>query len=290
MPIALTVFGVAEHGSTPALAYVLLRTVRGPGEYPTTTLPEEIAVDGVRRATLPNSRLMVITWDKIIPPAHEQVLLTDLAQGRLMVPRESPISGGETIAGLPFGPLIADEGFQRARISGTGLLYRKGIASDAPYEALRKALDNELQPSTVPAVLRSLVGQIGELSGIAEIFKHRRPIGIVDCFYRTTASEGIDGPLFDVAPGRLDLRTKAPMLQVHVRRHAAPIIQRFSIQITLGNYDEVLRSQLFQIEGGVPEIVVSAHAHITDVSLLVFDDAGNLVDQLKGQFSQGIQF
>jgi hypothetical protein len=165
-----------------------------------------------------------------------------------------------------------------------------GIASGAHYGALREALDKDLQPGTAPAALRSLVGRIGELSSIAEIFRHRRPVGIVDYFYRTAATEGIDGPLFDVAPEKLDLRTKAPMLQVHVRRHTAPINQRFSIQITLGNYDEVLRSLLLEIEGGVPEIVVSAHAHITDVSLLAFDDAGNLVDQLKGQFSQGFQF
>jgi hypothetical protein len=290
VPIALTVFGITKDGSTPALSYVLLRTVRGPGEYPAPTLPEELAIDGVRHASLPDSSLTVITWDKVIPKTDERVLLTDLDQGRLIVPRESPIAGGETITGAPFGPLIAPEGFQISRISGTGLLCRKGIASDAPYRALRGALDKILQPGTVPRVLRSLVARIGELSGIAEIFKHCRPVGIVDYFYRTAMTEGMDGPLFDVAAGKFDFRTKAPMLQVHVRRNAAPIAQKFRIQITLGNYDQVLCSELLEIEAGVPEIVASAPAHITDVSLLVFDDTGTLADQLKGQFGQDYQF
>jgi hypothetical protein len=54
-----------------------------------------------------------------------------------MIPAECPIASGEVITGLPFGPLIAEEEFQKARISGVGLLYRNGVASNAPFKALR---------------------------------------------------------------------------------------------------------------------------------------------------------
>jgi len=290
VPIALTVFGVTKDGLVPALSYVLLRTVRGPGEYPAATLPHDVSVDGVRHTALPDSPLTIITWDKVVPETDARALLADLELGRLMVPNDSPIAGGQTITGFPFGPLIAEEGFQIARISGIGLLYRKGIASDGPYKALREDLEKNLGVGTVPRVLRSLVARIGELSGIPEIFTHRRPVGIVDYFYRTAVTEGVDGPLFDVAAGEFESRTKAPMVQVLVRRHAAPIDRKFTIQITLGNYDEGLSSQLLEIDAGVRDIVASAPAHITDVSLLVFDDAGNLADRLKGQFRQGFHF
>jgi hypothetical protein len=143
---------------------------------------------------------------------------------------------------------------------------------------------------TAPKALQALIARIAELSGIDEIFKKRRPIGIVDYFYRAAATTGVDGPLFDVAPEKADFRTKAPMLQVRVRRHAAPLDQKFKVQVAVGNYDEVLRSTLLEIEAGVPEIVVSAPAHITDVSLSVFDNTGNLADQLNGKFSQGMHF
>jgi len=290
MPIALTVFGVATDRLDPTLSYVLLRTVRGPGEYPAPTLPEDVAIDGVRHATIPDSTLTIITWDKVISPADECALLTELGQGRLTLPSESPIAGGQTIIGLPFGPLIVEEEHQRVRITGSGLLYRRGVASDAPSRALREALDNSLKPGTMPKALRTIVARISELSSIDEILKRRRPIGIVDYFYRASLTMGMDGPLFDVAPEKPDFRSKSPMLQVHVRRHAAPINQKFRLQISLGNYDEILCSVLRDIEPDVAEVVVSAPGHITDVSLSVFDNTGHLADQLKGSFAQGMQF
>ncbi|NDU90164.1 MAG: hypothetical protein G3I08_09875 [Ferrovum sp.] len=290
MPIALTIFGVAIDGLDPTLCYVLLRTVRGPGGYPAPTLPEDVAIDNFQSTTVPDSTLTVITWDKVLSEAEEPALLCETDQGRLTIPVECPIGGGETITGLPFGPLIVEEKFQKSRISGVGLLYRKGIASNAPFKVLREVLDKNLKPGTAPKALRALVAKIGELSGIDEIFKRRRPIGIVDYFYRGSGRAGLDGPLFDVAPEKLDLRTNAPMLQVHVRRHAAPLDQKFKVHVTLGNYDDVLRSVLLKIEAGVPEIVVSAPTHITDVSLSVFNNEGTLIDQLNGKFIQSMQF
>ena len=290
MPIALTVFGAATDTLDPTLSYVLLRTVRGPGEYPAPTLPKDIAVDGVRSATVPDSPLTIITWDGVFPQTDERAVLTELQQGRLTLPSESPIAGGETVTGVPFGPLIVEEERRRVRVTGSGLLYRRGVASDAPSKALREALDKCLKPGTMPMALRALVGRIGELSGIDEIFKRRRPLGIVDYFYRDNLTMGMDGPLFDVAPEKPDFRTQSPMLQVHVRRHAAPINQKFRLQIALGNYDKILCSILRDIEPDVAEVTVTAPGHITDVSLSVFDNTGHLVDQLKVSFVQGMQF
>jgi hypothetical protein len=290
MPIAFTVFAVATGALDPALSYVLLRSVRGPGTYPTPTLPENVAIDGVHRTAVPDSTVTVITWDKFISEAEEHALQSEIDQGRLVIPTECPIAGGEAITGLPFGRMIVEEEFQKARISGVGLLYRKGVVSNEPFKTLREALDKSLKPGTTPKILRALVARIGELSGIHDIFKQRRPIGIVDYFYRAAATTGVDGPLFDVVPEKLDFRTKAPMLQVHVRRYAAPLDQKFKVQVTLRNHDQVLRSALLEIEADVPEVVVSAPAHITDVSLSVFDNMGNLADQLNGKFNQGIQF
>lgn len=290
MPIALTVFGVAADRLDPTLSYILLRTVRGPGNYPSPTLPADVAVDGVRKVPVPDSPLTIVTWDRVIPQTDERALLTELDQGRLTLPSESPIAGGQSIIGLPFGPLIVEEEHQRASITGSGLLYRKGVASDTPATALKEALDRSLKPGTMPKVLRALVGRISELSGIDEIFKRRRPIGIVDYFYRANLTMGLDGPLFDVAPEKPDFRTNSPTLQVHVRRCAAPINQKFHLQISLGNYDEIFCSIVRHIEPNIAEITLSAPIHITDVSLLVFDDTGRLADQLHGSFCQNMAF
>jgi hypothetical protein len=290
MPLALTVFGVVAHGLNPTLCYALIRTVRGPGIYPEPNLPNDVAIDGVSRSAVLDTPLDLITWDKIIPADEEVALQNAINEGRLTLPDECPIAAGQTIEGLPFGPLTVEEKNQRARISGVGLLYRKGVATDAPFKALKQALDQNLKPGTVSKALEMLVSRIGAMSGTGEIFGRRRPIGAIDFFYRAPATMYLDGPLFDVVPEAPDFRTKAPMLRLFVRRHAARLDQKFSLQVTLGNHDEVLSVVLLDIDAGTPEAVVSAPAHITDVSIGVFDEAGNLVDQLNAMFNQGFQF
>jgi hypothetical protein len=290
MPLALTVFGISQDGLDPALCYVLLRTVRGPGVYPRPTMPKDIRVDGISHPVLLDTTLELITWDKIISDAEQVGVQSAIDEGRLALPPECPVCPGQTITGLPFGPLIAEEEFQIARISGVGLLYRKGIATEGPLTALKDALNKRLRRGTGPRAVEALVARIGAASGIAELFQKRRPIGGVDYFYRAPATRYLDGPLFDVVPETLDPRTRAPILRVHLRRHAAPLDQEFTLQVKLGNYDDVLRSVLISIGAGVAEITVSAPAHITDVSLNVFDGKGDLVDQLNGQFTQGVQF
>ncbi|CAB3806541.1 VPA1262 family N-terminal domain-containing protein [Pararobbsia alpina] len=290
MPLALTVFGVAADGLAPTLCYALIRTVRGPGIYPEPNLPKDVAIDVVSRSVVPGTPLELITWDKIIPAAEEVGLQNGINEGRLTLPDDCPIAAGQTLGGASFGPLAVEEKNQRARISGVGLLYRNGIATEAPFKALKQALDQNLKPGTVSKALEMLVSKIGAVSGTGEIFGQHRPIGGIDFFYRAPATMHLDGPLFDVMPEKPDFRTKAAMLRLYVRRYAAPLDQRFSLQVTLGNYDEVLRAVLLDFDAGTLEIVVSAPTHVTDVSVGVFDEAGNLVDQLNAKFTQGFQF
>ncbi|MFW6856695.1 VPA1262 family N-terminal domain-containing protein [Burkholderia gladioli] len=290
MPLALTVFGVVADGLNPTLCYALIRTVRGPGIYPEPNLPRDVAIDGVSRSAVPDTPLELIIWDKIIPTVEEVGFQNAFNEGCLTLPDECPIAAGQTIEGAPVGSLIVEEKNQRARISGVGLLYRKGIATEAPFKALNQALYQHLKPGAASKALEILVSTIGAMSGIGEIFGRDRPIGSIDYFYRAPAIMHLDGPLFDVVLERSDFRTKGPTLRLYVRRHAAPLDQKFSLQVKLGNHDDVLRVVLFDIAGGAPEAIVGAPTHITDVSIAVFDEAGNLVDQLHRQFSQGIQF
>ncbi|MGV8889943.1 MAG: VPA1262 family N-terminal domain-containing protein [Pseudomonas sp.] len=290
MPIALTVFGVEADELDLTLAYVMLRTVRGSGAYPDPNLPKDLMADGAYRTDVPDSALTLVTWDKVIPETEEKALQNEIDQGRLLIPEECPIAGGQTIIGLPFGPLIIEEEFLKAKVTGTGLLYRKGIASETLFVALNEAFNKSLKPGTAPKALRALGLKLGELSGIGKALKTRTPIGVVEFFFRPMGITGMDGLLFEVVPDKPDFRTKDPMLRVRVCRFAAPLDLKFKLQVTLQNYDEVIRSTLIEIEAGVSEVIVSAPAHITDVSVSVFDNAGDLADQLNAQFLQSVAF
>jgi hypothetical protein len=183
MPLALTVFGISQNGLDPALCYVLLRTVRGPGVYPRPTMPKDVRLDGISYPVLLDTTLELITWDKIITEVEEAGVQSAIDEGRLLLPPECPVCPGQTITGLPFGPVIAEEEFQIARISGVGLLYRKGIATEAPLNALKDALNKNLKPGIAPKAVEALVARIGAVSGIAEFFQKRRPLGGVDYFF-----------------------------------------------------------------------------------------------------------
>jgi hypothetical protein len=290
MPIALTVFGVEADGLDLTLARVMLRTVRGPGTYPEPNLPQGMMTDGAYRTKISDSELTLVTWEKVLSEAEEHFVESQFVQGHFLIPEECPIAGGQMIVGHPFGPVITKEKNQRARITGTGLLLRKGIVSESLLIDLNEALNKGLKPGAAPKALLSISLKLCELSGMGEVLKTRTPIGVVEFFFRTAGAGGIDGSLFEVVPKKPDFRTNEPMLQVSVRRFAAPLDLSFKLQVTLKNHDEVIRSTLIEIEAGVSEVTLSAPIHITDVSVSVFDNIGELTDQLGVQFIQGTAF
>ena len=175
-------------------------------------------------------------------------------------------------------------------MSGRGLLYWKGLALslDGPLQALKTSLSDVLPPGTMPAALKAIVQQIAAFSGMEEVLKARRAIGTVDLFYRAFPPALIEGPFFDVAADKSDMRK--PMLKVHIRRHAAPVDQFFRLTVQLKNHDDILSVKAIEVASGVSEVVADAPTHITDVSLSVFDDKGSLVDFLDGKFLQSMDF
>lgn len=288
MPIAMTVFGVEVDASNPLLAYVMLREVRGSGTYPAPHLPKGTPLHLTYRTPQADAKLTLITWDKVFSGDEESDLQNGLKQGLVVLPTECPIASGQVISGTPFGPVIVEEEFQRAPVSGIGLLYRSGVVTNKIFNALIETFDQSLRPGKTPEALRDLVAKLSELSGMRDVLKQRRTIGGVDYYHRISAAPLVNGPLFDILPMKADL--KAPMLQVKIRRHAAAADQQFTVQVILKNFEETLSSVLINFKAGVPEIDVTAPNHITDVLLSVFDSAGNLADKQKAQFLQGIQF
>jgi len=289
MPLAITVFSVCGDGLDPIFCYGLIRTVRGSGTYPSPNLPKGFAPDCINRSDIPGTALTLLAWDSIISGAGENEVYDALRTGSLSLPDACPVVTGTQIKGLPFGPLLVEEAFQRGRITGVGLLYRSGIATDAPLKALTDKLYDKLAGS-MPRVLDNIVSMIGNAAGLGEVCGYRRPIGIVDYFYRAPAVTYVDGPLFDVRPEQTDFRSKAPLSRVYVRRHAAPHDQRYRLHAKLYNYDGLLRSFLLDIDAGKDETVISTPIHITELVIQVFDETGELVDQSKIMFTQGIQF
>lgn len=290
MPIALTVFGVEADGLDPMLARVMLRTVRGPGTYPDPKLPQGTITDGTFRTKISESELTLVTWDKVLSDVEEHLVENQFVKGHFLIPEECPIAGGRMIIGHPFWPTIVGEINQRARITGTGLLLRKGIVAESLLTDLNDALNNRLKPGAAQKALLAISLKLDELSGMEDALKARTPIGVIEYFFRTAGAGGIDGPLFEIVPKKPDFRTNEPMLQVNVRRFAAPLDLTFKLQVTLKNYDEVIRSTLIEIKAGMSEMTFSAPIHITDVSLSVFDSIGELADQLSVQFIQGTDF
>lgn len=104
------------------------------------------------------------------------------------------------IVGHPFGPVIVKEKSQRARVTGTGLLLRKGIVSELLLIDLNEKLNKSLKPGAAPKALLSISLKLCELSGMGEVLKTRPQIAGVEYFFREVGVGGIDGPLFEIVP------------------------------------------------------------------------------------------
>ena len=178
----------------------------------------------------------------------------------------------------------------RVRVSGTGLLYLKGLAINDGIERVKRSLDRAIDPAITPAVLEKIIELIAVQSGLGPVFVERRRIGGIDKFYRGQTGAGCDGALFVVIAEMPEYPPREPMRRVRIRRHAAAMDQLFRFHVTLKNFDEILHDVLLDMPGGQSEVIVEANSHITDVAVATFDGNGRLVDQLSGSFAQGINF
>lgn len=290
MSIALSVIGIVVDAKEPILCYSLLRVVRGSGAFPDPNLPSDVEINGVYHTPVPGSPIKLLTWERVLTYDEENLVRREISQGCISIPVDCPIAGGEIITGVPFGPLIVSEGSQRRTITGAGLLYREGIASDIVFNSVVTTLNESLKQGTAPKVLRSLIQKIGELLGEDQPLKYRIPIGAVDFFYRGSFKEGVDGPLFEIIAVKPNFRSRDPMVQLRICRDKAEENLEYMLHVTLSNYDDVVKSTLFNVDVHEKEVSVISPTHITDVTVRVFDNAGNLVDQITNKFVQQIGF
>lgn len=287
MTLAITVFGVSSETLTPTLCYVLLRVVRGAGRYPPPTLPKDSSrIPPISKFAIRGTPLQLLAWDFAIPEEDENAIIAKFNTGEFTIPTVCPIAGGVQLHGAQFGPVIVEEDTQRVSVSGSGLLYRKGLALDGPLQNLKSSLSDLLPPGTMPASVKAIVKKIESFSGIKGALKTRLSIGTADFFYRAFPPALNEGPLFNVTADKSDIRK--PMLKVHIHRHAAPVDQFFRLVIQLKNYNYILSVKVIDIASGVLEVIADAPAHITDVSFSVFDDKGLIVDFQSVQFLQSI--
>lgn len=291
MSVAITIFGVEGQGGDIALCYVLLRTVRGGGNYPAPHLPGDFVSQTVRKTRVEGTGLQVVSWDDVLPSTEASSILDGISQGTFVVPSSSPICAGSSIAGVPFGPLIVQEGNERASVTGVGLLHRCGIVSPGMATDLKNSLFMHLKPGTGPRVLHLLVSQIEELRGMKALQRKERPFAAVEYFHRESLLPGVDGPLFSMRLDSMDLqrfRSRAPANHLHILRRAALLHIPYTLQVTIQNYNQILTSKLLAMPANQHEITVSVSSHITEASLSAFDMAGDLIERFDITFCQGI--
>jgi hypothetical protein len=144
MTLALVVFGFAADETDPTLATFCFEWCEAAANTPEPKLLRGTSVDGISRQAVRDIPPELIVWDHFVAPAEEIELQGAMVERRLMLPANCPIAARQTIAGLPFGPLIVDEEFEKPRVSGVGLSYRKGIATEALLNQVKNVLDSKL--------------------------------------------------------------------------------------------------------------------------------------------------
>lgn len=291
MSLVLTVFGIAAQAESPVFCYAFLRDVRGTGAYPKPNLPRNKVPNGTTRLPLGAFEgLELVCWDKILNDDEATAAQENIALGRFSVPKQCPIESSTEFTGDLGEPSIVREGKTWVRSSGTAILWCRSLAISGGIDRISECLAKSQGIGRAPAALFKLIELIAEQSGLGETFKSGRRIGLVDRLYREENDVSLNGPLLTVVPEKPDFRSKAPMLCCSVQRHSAAQDRPFTLHVSLANHDELLTDYIVEMPAGVPEVIIEAASHITDVVLEAFNPDGKLAQRLEGTFIQGFEF
>lgn len=291
MPLALTIFGVSTAGSQPVFCYGFLRPVRGAGDYQPPNLPRGLTANRITRTPLSGfQEVEVVAWDCIFPTGLEETVLTQFSAGKLTIPDECPIEPGRTVEG-DLCPLSFIFDYPTwVRTSGTGILQLQSLIVRDGIDPVFQALTPAVGAGDTPAALLKLIEVLAKQSGLEEIFLLRRPIGLIDHFWREDPNCSTSAPLLNIVPDKPDFRTKVPMLKCYVRRYACSEERAFRLHVTVKNFDEVLRDYLVDFPAGAPEVAVDTSVHITDVSVEAFNEDGTIAQKIIAVFTQAMDF
>jgi hypothetical protein len=229
----------------------------------------------------------MVAWDHVLDggmPAIEEAF----SSGRLQIPSACPVEGARLLEGPIFGPLLLDEKPYRFRFTGVGNLLVRGMSIAGEPAGLLQHLSAAVGKYKLPRALAQLVDLLAVETGLGEFFIERRRLGLIEHVYRL--DNGQQALSLEIHQDVPDLRSRDPVRHIVVKRNALLQGQALRLHVRLGNYDDTIGDRLVDLPADAAGVTVEANTHVTDVSIVAFDEAGERVDAVGGAFIQGRNF
>lgn len=289
MASSLVVMGLEDRGST-RFCYAAVRPARGAVDYPAPSLTVGAKEAAAKGTVWPLDRrgLSLRIWNTRLEGTAESILHSDLDQGRLALPAGCPFDAGTILSGPRFGPLpVPEEDSSPGRCAGAGLLRLDGFAIGGGGEAMVSAIQHAVGDAAAGEAIERLCRAVAEHAGAGKPFPGERRLAVVD---RLRRAFGEDGPrLFSVALDKPSIDSTEPARRIVLRRQSACRCgEPFRLALEARHLGTLVSSVLLELEGGVPEIRHDAGAHVTNISLAVYDARGELVEAFSTAFCQTI--
>ena len=288
MPKALTIFGVGNPGEPAKFCYGQLQTIRGPGAFPEPRPSSDAPPVNISVKPLELSGLQLTAWDATLDDAAWIALSTQFDAGAITIPAECPIEPGRVLGGPLYGPLIISEDQHRLNFSGAGRLDLVGMAVSDEPDRLLQHLEASVGRQNVASALVELVETLAVENDLADYFKARRRLGVVEHAYRfqdTPSAKSMEARTEELRP-----RSAAPARHFEVHRQDVALNTRLQVRATLRNFDEVLVDHLVEMPADASTASIEAPNHITEAEVSVYGESGDRVDFIAGFFPQGINF
>jgi hypothetical protein len=164
--------------------------------------------------------------------------------------------------------------------SGVGNLLVRGMSISSEPAGLLQHLSAAVGKYKLPHALAQLVDLLAVETGLGEFFIERRRLGLVEHVYRLDNSQ--QALSLEIHSDKFDLRSRDPMRRVVVKRNALLQGQALRLHVRLGNYDDTIGDRLVDMPADAAGVTVEANTHVTDVSIVAFDEAGERVDSVGG--------
>lgn len=285
MPVVLSIFGVAPKGGAATFCYAQFRARKTVGRYPSSSLNNASLCNQPVRFPSDKFSLELQVWHAVLQDEENTQAEADLGNGILRIPVKCPIQSGELFSGQVFTDNYLLDGARSISVDGGGALLTKGFAIDDGLKNVVSMLQRITDKNEVSGELDDLCKLISREADLDELAKKTPKLGMVE-YLRRIQPHTNEPPVF-ITLNKPDVCSQDPCKEIILTRSLTAPAAALRILLIAKSLDAVVVYKILEIPSGQNEIKVDTGAHITSLSITVYDsDTGDLIDSQEQRYIQ----
>ncbi|MFJ5384278.1 VPA1262 family N-terminal domain-containing protein [Pectobacterium sp. CHL-2024] len=285
MPIALSIFGVAPLQGAATFCYAQLRSQKTTRRYLPPNLPKTSLCKELARIHSDKFSFELQVWHIVLEDQESAQTEADLVQGIFRIPDNCPIQSGQQLSGQVFTDTYLLEQSRSVAVDGGGALLTRGFVINDGAKSIVSTLQQITGKNEVSGELNDLCILIARESGLQSLAEENQKLGVVEHLRRKLPDTG--EPPIRVTLTKPNVGSQDPCREIILTRSSTAPAAALRISLVTKSWEAITKQQLVDISSDCQEIKVDAGAHVTSLSIRVFEnDTGELIDQQELRYIQ----